>query len=194
MVVAAAVVAVSCMPDRSDLLALTRGYLELPSFYADALSNGTEAQQRERMRSRFVSLFGEQRLARELSWLSQIELQSDEMSVVINKIGKVSDLATSVQFEGASLATVTVAGVAEHTYTLESNLRDVNELFEMFPISNVRVSSLTQELSREPVPESVGFLVRARHEWVFRCSARQAEWRIDDVSDRVLDARVTLVR
>jgi hypothetical protein len=179
------------------LVRVVHEYFDLPR-YVRTLGAPTSEQQeatfKQRLANHFREMFAGDLLSRYLESIASLSLETEDLDIVVGRVGDVRTLSVDASVASAEAAFVTTTASVRQIVNEEFGFKGVDDLFARFPIDNVTREDVDSQLRHEAVPESLSFSVESTKRYVFRLDKTRDGWRIAEVWDRVTHAHLTIER
>jgi hypothetical protein len=153
-----------------------------------------ESDVKRRLDDRFRAIFADTLLRDYLGWLETSSLETEDLPVLINRIGDVARVSVDADATSGRTTFVIATADVKQVFSEDSGLHDVGDLFVRFPIDNVTRKHVEDQLRREPIPESLSFDVTSTKRYVFKLIESGGGWRITEVWERAVRSELTIER
>jgi hypothetical protein len=185
------------VPPSGTPAAAVRVYFDLPRYVRALDAPATDQQEaavKRRLGDRFRAIFADTLLRDYLGWLETSSLETDDLPILVNRIGNVRRVSIDASTTSGRIAFVTATVDVTQVFSEDFGLRDVGDLFIRFPIENVTREQVDEQLRREPVPEGLSFEVAATKRYVFKLIKDGGGWRITEAWQRAVRSDLTIER
>jgi hypothetical protein len=172
-------------------------YFALPTYVASLRQSTVAASGRsfkQRVRAQFARVFADPLLTTETRWLESVNLETEDVPLLMNRIGEARVLALDTEIVSGDRAFVIATVEVRQMFSEDFGLGSVAGLFRRFPIANMSVQQAESVVEQDPVPESLTFVVTSEKRFAFRMSRKDDQWRIAEVWDRPVTSMLQIDR